>query len=135
MNSGCSCCSVTKLCLTLCNPIDCNTQAPLSFTISQSLFKFISIESVMQSLHLILCHPLLLWRSFFAQDQGLFHPKVWSFSFSISPSNVYSGLISFGIDLFDLLAVQAILKSLHQHRNSKTLHLRGVNTFDNLSLK
>ena len=119
MNSGCSCCSVTKLCLTLCNPIDCNTQAPLSFTISQSLFKFISIESVMQSLRLILCHPLLLWPSFFPQDQGLFHPKVWSFSFSISPSNEYSGLISFRMDWFDLLAVQGTLKSVLQHHSSK----------------
>ena len=117
-------------------------QASLSFTISQSLLKLMSIESVMPSNHLILCCPLLLPSIFpsirvFSNESVLpiRWPKYWSFSFSISPSNVYSGLISFRIDLFDLFAVQAILKSLHQHRNSKTLHLRGVNTFDNLSLK
>ena len=105
-------CSVSKLCLTLCNPMDCST--PLSFTISQSLLKFVSIGSVMLSNHLILCYPLLLLPSVlpsirvFSSESALLIRwlKYWSFSFSISPSNEYSGLISFRIDWFDLLAVQ-----------------------------
>ena len=79
-------------------------QASLSITNSQSLLKLMSIESVMPSNHLILCHPLLL---------------PWSFSFSISPSNEYSGLISFRMDWLDLLAVQGTFKSLLQHHSSK----------------
>ena len=89
-------------------------QASLSITNSQSLLKLMSIESVMPSNHLILCHPLLLLPSIFPSirvlsNESVFHirwPKYWSFSFSISPSNEYSGLISFMIDWFDLLAVQ-----------------------------
>ena len=89
-------------------------QASLSFTMSQSLHKFRSIESVMPSNHFILCHPLLLLLSVFpsirvfSNDSALCinWPKFWSFSFSISPSNGYSGLISFRIDWLDLLAVQ-----------------------------
>ena len=98
----------------------------LSITNSQSLLKLMSIKLVMPSNHLILSHPLLLLSSIF-QHQGLFQgvgsshqqPKYWSFSFSISPSNEYSRLISFGIDWFDLLAVQGTLKSLLQHYSSK----------------
>ena len=101
--------------------------ASLSFTIYQSLLKLMSIESVMPSNHLILCHPLLLLPSIFPSIRVFFNksalhirwPKYWSFSFSISPSNEYSGLISFRIDCFDLLAVQGPLKSLLQHHNSK----------------
>ena len=107
-------------------------QASLSITNSQSLLKLISIESVMPSNHLILCHPLILPPSIFPSI-GVFSnesvlrirwPKYWSFSFSISPSNEYSGLISFRIDLLDLLAVQGTLKSLLQHHSSKASILR-----------
>ena len=95
-------------------------QASLSFTISQSLLKLMSIESVMPSKHLILCRPLLLLSSIFpsirvfSSELALYirWPKYWSFSFSISPSNEYSGLISFKIEWFDLLAVQGTVKSL-----------------------
>ena len=114
-----SCYSVAKLCLTLCNPMDCSThQVSLSFIISWGLLKPMSMESVMPSNHLILCHPLLLLLSFFPSirvfsNESSLHirwPKYWSFSFSISPSNEYSGLISFRIDWFHLLALQGILK-------------------------
>ena len=96
-------------------------QASLSYTISQSLLKLMSIELVMPSNHLILCHPLLLPPSIFPSirifsNESALHirwPKYWSFSFSISPSNECSGLISFRIDSFDLLAVQGTLKNLH----------------------
>ena len=95
-------------------------QASLSFTISQSLLQLMSIESVITFNHLILCHPLFLLPSIFpsirvfSSELALYisWPKYWSFSFSISPSNEESGLISFRIDWFDLLAVQGILKSL-----------------------
>ena len=105
-------------------------QATLSFTISQSLLKLISIEFVMLSDHLILCHPLLLLPSIFPSTSVFFNafhigwPKDWSFSFSTSPSNEYSGLISFRIDWFDLFAVQGALKRLLQHHNLKTSILR-----------
>jgi len=97
-------------------------QASLSFTISQSLLKLMSIESVMPSNHLGLCRPLLLLPSIFPSIRGFSNesalhirqPNYWSFSFIISPSNGYSGLISFRTDLFDL-AVQRTLKSLLQH--------------------
>ena len=102
-------------------------QACLSFIISQSLLKLISIESVMPSNHLILCRPLLLLPSIFPSirvfsNESVLHirwPKYWSFSFSISPSNEYSGLISFRMDWLDLVAVQETLKSLLQHHTSK----------------
>ena len=98
-------------------------QASLSFTISWSLLKLMSIESVMPSNHLILCCPLLLLPSIFPSitvfpNESALHirwPKYWSFSSSISPSNEYSGLISFRMDWFDLFAVQGTLKSLLQH--------------------
>ena len=102
-------------------------QASLSITNCWSLLKLISIEYVMPPSHLILCHPLLLLPSIFPSNESALHirwPKYWSFSFSISPSNEYSGLISFGIDWFDLLAVQGTLKSVLQHRSSKSSILR-----------
>ena len=106
-------------------------QASLSFTISQSLLKLMSTESVMPSNHFILCHSNILLPSIFSSirvfsNESALHirwPKYWSFSFSISPSNEYSGLISFRIDWFDLLAVQGTLKSLLQHHNLKALIL------------
>ena len=99
-------------------------QTSLSFTISWSLLKLMSIELVMPSNHLILCLPLLLLPSISPSIRGFSNesalcirwPKYWSFSFSISPSNEYSGLIFFRIDWFDLLAVQGTLKSLLQQR-------------------
>ena len=102
-------------------------QASLSLTNSWSLLKLISIESVMPSNHLILCHPLLLLPSIFPSIWVFSNesvlcirwPKYWSFIFNISPSNEYSGLISFKMDWFDLLAVQGTLKSLLQHYSSK----------------
>ena len=107
-------------------------QASLSITTSRSLLKLMSIESVMPSNHLILCHPLLLLPSIFPSimvfsDESALRirwPKDWSFSFSISPSNEYSGLISFRMDWLDLLAVQWTLKSLLQHHSSKASILR-----------
>ena len=110
-------------------------QASLSFTISWSLLKFMSFESVMPSNQLVLCHPLLLPSIFpsirvFCNELTLpiRWPKHWSFSFNISP-NEYSGLISFGIDLFDVLAVQGTLKSLLQHHSSKALILQHSTFF------
>ena len=102
-------------------------QASLSFTIYRSLLKLKSIDSVMPSNHLILCHPLLLLPSIlpsiraFSNESALCirWPKYWSFIFSISLSNEYSGLISFRIDWFDFLAVEGTLKSLFQHHSSK----------------
>ena len=103
-------------------------QASLSITNSQSLLKLMSIESVMPSNHLILCRPLLLPPSIFPSIRVFSNesvlriswPKNWSFSFSISPSNEYSGLISFRIDWLDLLAVQGTFKSLLQLLRSMT---------------
>ena len=102
-------------------------QASLSITNSQSLLKLMSIESVMPSNHLILCHLLLLPPSIFPSIRIFSNesalrirwPKYWSFSFNISPSNEYSGLISFSMDWLDFLAVQGTLKSLLQHHSSK----------------
>ena len=102
-------------------------QASLSITNSRSLLKLMCIELVMPSNHLILCRPLLLLPSIFPSitvfpKESVLRirwPKYWSFSFSISPSNEYSGLTSFRIDWFDLLAVQGSLKSLLQHHSSK----------------
>jgi len=102
-------------------------QASLSITNSQSLHKLMSIESVQPSNHLILCCPLLLLPSIFPStrvfsNESVLHirwPKYWSYSFNISPSNEYSGLISFRMDWMDLPAVQGTLKSLLQHHSSK----------------
>ena len=114
--------SVAQSCLTLCDPMNSACQASLSITNSQSLLKHMSIESVKPSNHLILCCPLLLLPSTFPRIRVFTNESVlcirwskyWSFSFSISPLNEYSGLISFRIDWFDL-AIQGTLKSLLQH--------------------
>ena len=119
--------SVALSCLTLCNPMDCSTPGLLSITNSQSLFRLMSIESVMPSNHLILCHPLLLSPSIFPSIRVFSNesalrirwPKYQSFSFNISPFNEYSGLISFRMDWLDFPAVQGTLKSLLQHHSSK----------------
>ena len=118
-------------------PWTATCQASLSFTISQSLPKLMSIESVIPSNHLILCHPLLLLPSIFPSIRVFSNesalrmswPKYWSFSFSISPSNEYSGLISFSIDWLDLLAVQGTLKSLLHHHSSKASILQHSTFF------
>ena len=113
-------------------PWTATCQASLSITNSRSLLKLMPIELVMPSNHLILCSPLLLPSSIFPSirvfsNESVLHirwPKYWSFSLSISPSNDYSGLISFRIDWFGLLEVQEILKSLLQHHSSKASILR-----------
>ena len=119
---ACGCCSVAKLCLTFATQWTASHQVSLSSTVSWSLLKFMSIESVMLSNCLILCHPLLLLPSIFPSIMVFSNelalcirwPKYWSFSFSISPSKEHSGLISFRADWFDLLAIQGTLKSLLQ---------------------
>ena len=113
-------------------PLTTVGQASLSITNSWSLLKLMSIESVMPSSHLILCHPLLLLPSIFPSSQvfssesalRMKWPKYWSFSFSISPSNEHPGLISFRMDWLDLLAVRGTHKSLLQHHSSKASILR-----------
>ena len=134
---------VAQSCPTLSNPMDYSLpgssihgifqarvlecQASLSITNSQSLLKLMSIKLVMPSNHLILCRPLLLLPSIFPSirvfsSESVLHirwPRCWSFSFSISPSNEYPGLISFRMDWFDFLAVQGTLKSILQHHSSK----------------
>ena len=112
-------------CVWLCDPMDCSTPGSLSFTVSWSLLKLLSFELVIASNHLILCHLLLLLpsifpsRRVFSNDLALCirRPKYWSFS--ISHSDEYSGIISFKIDWFDLLTVQGTLKSLPQHHSLK----------------
>ena len=112
--------------------MDCRTQASLSITNSQSLLKLMSIESMMPSNHLILCRPLLLLPSIlpsirvFSKESVLCikWPKYWSFSFSISPSNEYSRLVSFRTNGLDLLVVHGTLKSLLQHHSSKAFILQ-----------
>ena len=119
--------SVIQLFPTLCDPMDCSTPGLPVHHQFRSLHKPMSIESVMTSNHLILYCPLLLPRSIFPSIRVFSNESVlpikwqkyWSFSFSISPSNEYSGLISFRIDWFDLLAVQGNPKSLLQHHSSK----------------
>ena len=119
-------CSVAKSCLTLCDSLDCSTPAssglhyfPEFAQISQNWLRFTSVELVILSNHLFLCHLLPLLPSVFPSIRVFtneftlcIRPKYWSFSFSISPSNDFSGLISFRTDWFDLLAVQGTLKSL-----------------------
>ena len=130
--------SVAQLCLTLCDPM--NTwahQASLSITNSRSLLKLMSIEMVMPSNHHILCCPLLLLSSIFPSIRVFSNesvlcirwPKYWSFSFCISPSNEYSGLISFRMDWLHLLAAQGNLNSLLQHHSSKASVLRHLAFF------
>ena len=115
-------------------PRTATCQASLSITNFQSLLKLMSIESVMPSNHLILCHPFLLLPSLFPSIRVFFNesvlhtrwPKYWGFSFSISPSDEYSGLIFFRIDWLDLPAIQGTLKSLLQHHSSKaSIHLHS----------
>ena len=118
---------VAQLCLTLCYPMDCNTPGfPVHHELPE-LTQPLSLESVMSSNHLILCHPLLLL-SFIFPSIRIFSnesvlpirwPKYWSFNFSISPSSEYSGLTSLRIDWFDLLAFQGTLRNLLQHHSSK----------------
>ena len=120
-------CSVAQSCPTLCDPWTAAHQASLSITNSRSLLKLMSIKSVMPSNHLILCCPLLLLPSIFPSIRvfssesvlRIRWPKDWSFSFSISPANEYSGLISFRMDCLDLLAVKGTLKNLLQHHSLK----------------
>ena len=123
--------SVAQSCLTLWTPWTAACQYSLSITNSRSPPKPMSIESLMPSNHLVLCHTLLLLPSVFPSIRVFSNesalpirwPKYWSFSFSISPSNEYSGLISFRINWFDILAVQGTLKSLLQHHSSKAVIL------------
>ena len=111
--------AVTHLCPTLCNPTDCACQASLANTSCCSSPKLLSIDSVMPSIHLILCHPLLLFPSVFPSIRVFSNesalrirwPKYWRFIFNISPSNEHPGLICFRMDWLDLLAVQGTLKS------------------------
>ena len=118
-------------------PWTATRQASLSITNPQSLLKLTSIKSARPSNHLILCRPLLLLPSVFPSirvfsNESVLHirwPKYWSFSFSISPFKEYSGLISFRMDCFDLLAVQGNLKSLLQHRSSKASVLQHSTFF------
>ena len=132
-HSGCCCCSVTKLRLTLCDSMNCS-QPSLSFTISPTLLKLRSIESVMPSSHFILCCALPSCPQSFPSGPFLMS---WPFAsggqfigaFSIYPSNEYSGLISFWIDSFDLLAAQGTLKSLLQHHSSKASILGPLTFF------
>ena len=117
----------SQSCPTLCDPTDCSTPGLLVRHQLRSLFKLMPIESVMPSSHLILCCLLVLLPSIFPSIRVFSNesalrirwPKFWSFSFSISPSNGYSELISFRMDWLDLLAVQGTLKSLLQHHSSK----------------
>ena len=123
--------------LLFANPRAVARQASLSITNSWNLPKLMSIESVMPSNHLILCRPLLLLPSIFPSIRVFWNesalcirwPKYWSLSFSISPSNEYSGLISFRMDWLDLLAVQGTLKSLLDHHSSKPSILRRLAFF------
>ena len=116
------------------NPKIAACQASLSITNSQSLFKLMSVESIIPSNHLILCLPLLLLPSIFPSIKVFSNelalcmrwPKYWSFSVSISPSNEYSRLISFRIDWFDLLTVQGTLKSLLQHHIQRSILWRSA---------
>ena len=122
--------------------LDCSTPGFPDNSSSQSLLKLMSIESVIPSNHLILCCPLLLLPSIFPRIRVFSSesvllirwPKDWSISFSISRSNEYSGLISFRIDWFDLLAVQGTLKSLIQHHSSKASILQCSAFYNSSSL-
>ena len=117
--------SVTQSCPTLRPPWTAARQASLSITNSQSLLRLMSVELVILSNHLMLCHPLLLLPSIFPSIRVFSNesvlcikwPKYWNFNFSISPSNEHSGLISFRMDWMDLLAIQGTLKSHLQHHS------------------
>ena len=116
----CCCCSVVQLCSTLLTPWTAALQVSLSFTISRGLLKLMSIESVMPSNHVVLCHPLLLLLSIFPRNRVFSNESVihirwpnWSFSFSISPSKEYSGLISLRIDYLTSLLSKGFSTSFH----------------------
>ena len=121
------CCSVSKSCLTLCDPMNCSMPGIPVLHYTLNLLGLMLFESVMPSNHLVLYRPLLLLPSNFPSIRvfssesavGIRWPEYWSFSFSISPSSEYSGLISFRMDWFDLLAVQRTLNSLLQNHSSK----------------
>ena len=123
----CCCFSVSQSCLTLCDSMDCSTPGFPVIPTFWSLFKLMSVESVIPFNHLIFCHPLLLLPSIFPSNRVFSNesvlrirwPEYWSFSLSMSPSNEHPGLISFKMDWLDLLAVQETLKSLLQHHSSK----------------
>ena len=129
--------SLAQSCPTLCDPMNCSMPGLLFIINPRSLPKPISIESVMASNPLILCHPLLLLPSIFPSirvfsNESALHirwPKYWSFSFNISPSKEHSGLISFRMHWLDLLAVQGTLKSLLQYHRSKASILRCSASF------
>ena len=131
------CCSVLSCIWLFVIPWTTAHQGSLSFTNSCSLLKLMSIESIMPSNHLILCHPLHLWPSIFPSIRVFSNelalpirwPNYWSFSFSITPFSEYSRLISFRIDYFDLLSVQGTLRSLFQHHSSKASILRRSGLF------
>ena len=134
-NRACAFLSVqfsAQSCPTLCDPMNHSMPGIPTITNSWSLFKLMSIESVMPSSHLIFCCPLLLLPPIppsirvFSSESTLHMrwPKYWTFSFSVSPSNEHPGLISFRMDWVDLLAVQGTLKSLLQHHSSKASILR-----------
>ena len=122
--------SVAQSCPTLCDPMDCSTPGFTVHQNSRSLLRLKSIELVMPSNHLILYLPLLLLPPVFASirvfsSESVLHircPKYWSFSFTISPFNEYSGLNSLRMEWLDILAVQGTLKSLLQHYNSKAIN-------------
>ena len=129
--------SVAQSCSTLCDPMNCSTPGlPVHHQLRSSL-KVTSIDSVMPSSHLILSHSLLLLPPIppsikvFSSESALRirWPKYWSFSFNISPSNEYSGLISFTMDWLDLLAVRGTLKSLLQHHSSKVINSSELSFF------
>ena len=127
--------SVAQSCPTLCDCVNRNMPGlPVHHQLPEGSLKFMSIESVMPSNHLILCHPLLLLppippsNTVFSNESTfrMRWPKYWSFSFSISPSNEHQGVISFRMDWLDLLAVQGTLKSLLQHHSSKASILQHI---------
>ena len=122
----CCCFSVSQSCLTLCDSMDCSTPGFPVIPTFWSLFKLMSVESVIPFNHLIFCHPLLLLPSIFPSNRVFSNESAlcirwpnWSFRFNISPSNEHSGMISFRMDWLDLLAVQGTLKSLLQLHSSK----------------
>ena len=136
------CCyrSVLSCVRLLAAPWTAARQASLSFTISERLLKLMSIKSVIPYSHLIFCRPLLLWPSIFPSIRvfssksvlRIRWSKYWSFSFSISPSKEYSGLISFRFDCFDLLDVQGTLKSLlHHHRSKASVLQHSASLYSN----
>ena len=133
-------CSVTKSCPTFRDPMDCSMPGSSLLHYLLEFTQILSIASVMLSSRLILCCPLLLLPSFFpsirvfssASALRIRWPKYWNFSFSIIPSNEYSGPVSFRIGWFDLFAVQKTLKSLHQHHNFMSAQKKTKNCTENL---